>query len=98
MKELLFCLLACPHLAEQAGHLRTFERRTDHLDGNSFDHIAEALFKQKQLMDQLEAENRELRQRIADLRAGRGIFVDVLGSRFALADSPSPRSHLVGTR
>ncbi len=49
-------------------------------------------------MDQLEAENRELRQRLADLRAGRGIFVDIVGSRFALRDSPSPRDPLAWTR
>ncbi len=68
------------------------------MDGNSFDHIAQELFKQKQLMDQLVAENRELRQQLAELRAGRGIFVDIFGSRFALRDSPSPRDHLAGTR
>ena len=68
------------------------------MDGNYFDQIAHEIIKQKQLMDQLEAENRELRQRLADLRAGRGIFVDIAGSRFALRDSPSPRDHLAGTR
>ena len=68
------------------------------MDGNYFDRIAQEIVKQKQLMDQLEAENRELRQRLADLRAGRGIFVDIVGSRFALRDSPSPRDHLARTR
>ena len=48
--------------------------------------------------DQLVAENRELRQQLAELRAGRGIFVDIAGSRFALRDSPSPRDHLARTR
>jgi cell division protein FtsB len=68
------------------------------MDRTYFDQIAQEIFKQKRLMDQLEAENRELRQQLADLRAGRGIFVDISGSRFALRDSPSPRDHLAGTR
>ena len=68
------------------------------MDGNYFDQIAQEIVKEKQLMDQLEAENRELRQRLADLRAGRGIFVEIAGSRFALRDSPSPREHLARTR
>ena len=68
------------------------------MDGNYFDQIAQEIIKQKQLMDQLEAANRELRQRLADLRAGRGIFVDIAGSRFALRDSPSPRDHVARTR
>jgi cell division protein FtsB len=67
------------------------------MDGNYFDQIAQEIIKQKQLMDQLEAENRELRQRLADLRAGRGIFVEIAGSRFALRDSASPRDHLART-
>jgi cell division protein FtsB len=68
------------------------------MDSNYFDQIAQEIFKQKRLMDQLEAENRELRQRLADLRAGRGIFVEIEGSRFALRDSPSPRDHLARAR
>jgi cell division protein FtsB len=68
------------------------------MDGNYFDQIAHEIIKQKQRMDQLEAENRELRQRLADLRAGRGIFVDIAGSRFALRDSASPRDHVARTR
>jgi cell division protein FtsB len=68
------------------------------MDGNNFEHIAQELVKQKQLMDHLEAENRALRQQLADLRAGRGIFVEIAGSRFALRDSASPRDHVVRTR
>jgi cell division protein FtsB len=68
------------------------------MDGNYFEQIAQEIFKQKRLMDQLEAENRELRQQLADLRAGRGIFVDIAGSRFVLRDSTSPREHLARTR
>ena len=65
---------------------------------NYFEQIAQEIVTQKHLMDQLEAENRELRQRLADLRAGRGIFVEIAGSRFALRDSPSPRDHVAWTR
>lgn len=63
-----------------------------------FDQLAQEIFKQKQRMDQLEAENRELHRQIAELRAGRGIYVDISGSRFALRDGSSPRDHLIGTR
>jgi cell division protein FtsB len=68
------------------------------MDRNYFDQLAQELFKQKQLMDHLEAENRELRKLLADLRAGRGIVVEISGSRFSLRDSPSSRDHLAGTR
>ena len=56
---------------------------------NYFDQLAQEILKQKQRMDQLEAENRELHQQIADLRAGRGIFVDISGRRFSLRDESS---------
>ncbi len=56
------------------------------MDGNSFDQLVQELFKQKQLMDHLEAEKRELRKLLADLRAGRGIVVQISGNRFSLID------------
>ena len=68
------------------------------MDGNYFEQIAQEIFKHKRLMEQLEAENRELRQQLADLRAGRGIFVDIAGSRFVLRDSASLREHVARTR
>lgn len=68
------------------------------MDGNYFEQIAQEIFKHKRLMEQLEAENRELRQHLADLRAGRGVFVEIAGSRFALRDSASAREQLVRTR
>lgn len=51
---------------------------------NYFDQIAEALHKQKQRMDKLEAENRELRRQLADLRSGVGIRIEINGIRFFL--------------
>jgi cell division protein FtsB len=68
------------------------------MDRNYFDQIAQEIVRQKQRMDQLEAENRELRQQLADLRAGRGIFVEIAGSRFALRGSLSSRDSLARTR
>ncbi len=56
------------------------------MGGNRFDQIVQEILKQKQLMDALEAENDELRQRIADLGSGQGIFVDIHGTRYALRD------------
>jgi hypothetical protein len=59
------------------------------MDKDHFDQIAQEILQQKQRMDKLEAENRELRLQIADLNSGRGIFVDLCGIRFALrGDSP----------
>jgi hypothetical protein len=59
------------------------------MDGNHFDQIAQEILKQQQLMKNLEAENNELRRQIADLHSGRGIFVDIHGTRFALRDDSS---------
>jgi cell division protein FtsB len=68
------------------------------MNGTYFEQIAQELVKQKHLMEQLEAANRELRQQLADLRAGRGIFVEIAGNRFAVTDSPSPRDSMIWTR
>lgn len=58
------------------------------MGGSSFDMIAQELLRQKQIMDQMEAENRELRHQLVNLREGRAIFVEIDGRRFALvADS-----------
>ncbi len=58
------------------------------MGGSSFDMIAQELLRQKQVMDQMEAENRGLRHQLVNLREGRGIFVEIDGRRFALvADS-----------
>ena len=60
------------------------------MGGNYFDQIAQELRKQKQLMDQLEAENRALRQQLAFLRTGMGIFIEIDGIRFPLKNSLLP--------
>lgn len=56
------------------------------MSGSNFDLIAQELLRQKQVMEQMEEENQELRRQLVDLRAGRGIFVEIDGSRFSLHD------------
>lgn len=50
-----------------------------------FEQIMSAVLEQKQVWEKLQVENRELRQQLADLRSGRGIFVEILNQRFELA-------------
>jgi hypothetical protein len=50
-----------------------------------FESIAEMLLQQKKLMDALEAENRELRRQLAELRRGIGIAVVIEGKTVQLA-------------
>lgn len=50
-----------------------------------FEGIAQMLLEQKKLMDALEAENRELRRQIADLRRGVGMAVVIDGKTIQLA-------------
>ncbi|GAC1364592.1 MAG: hypothetical protein NVS2B12_34550 [Ktedonobacteraceae bacterium] len=50
-----------------------------------FEGIAQMLLEQKKLMDALEAENRELRRQLADLRRGIGIAVMIEGKTIQLA-------------
>jgi hypothetical protein len=54
------------------------------MNSNSFYLITQELSKQQQAMDALRAENQELRQQLADLRAGLGIFIEIDGNCFAL--------------
>jgi hypothetical protein len=61
--------------------------------GNTgFDGIAEMLLQQKKLMEALEAENRELRRQLADLRRGVGITVVIEGKTIQLATDPNLQS------
>ncbi len=50
-----------------------------------FEGIAQMLLEQKKLMDALEAENRELRRQVADLRRGIGVAVVIDGKTIQLA-------------
>lgn len=60
------------------------------MSASSFELIAQELVKQQQHMQMLDAENRELRRQLADLRAGYGIFIEIAGQRFSLADEILP--------
>ncbi len=51
---------------------------------SNFDLIAQELLRQKQVMEQMEEENQELRLQIAGLREGHGIVVEIDGHRFSL--------------
>ena len=57
-----------------------------------FEGIAQMLLEQKKLMDALEAENRELRRQIADLRRGIGIAVVIDGKTIQLATDQSAQA------
>jgi hypothetical protein len=53
-----------------------------------FEQIMSAVLEQKQVWEKLQAENRELRQQLMDLRAGRGIFIEIGNQRFELVWEP----------
>jgi hypothetical protein len=61
------------------------ESMMDRAASTGFEGIAQMLLEQKKLMDALEAENRELRRQIADLRRGVGIAVVIDGKTIQLA-------------
>ena len=54
------------------------------MSGSNFDLIAQELLRQQQVMEQMEDENQELRRQLAELREGRGVFVEIDGHRFSL--------------
>ena len=56
--------------------------------GSNFELIMQEVLKQKQLLEDLQSENDKLHRQLAELREGRGIFVDILGKRFPLVDEP----------
>src|SRR5229473_8121181 len=58
------------------------------MNGSNFELIMQEVLKQKQLLEDLQSENDELHRQLAELREGRGIFVDILGKRFPLVDEP----------
>lgn len=61
----------------------------DRAASTGFEGIAQMLLEQKKLMDALEAENRELRRQIADLRRGVGIAVVIEGKTIQLSNDTS---------
>ena len=66
-------------------------------NGNGFELIMQEVLTQQKVMEELEAENRELRRQLAGFREGQGVFVEVLGTRFSLNMEPlvvSPESAL----
>jgi hypothetical protein len=72
--------------------LENNKRRRNPMDraaSAGFEGIAQMLLEQKKLMDALEAENRELRRQLADLRRGIGIAVVIEGKTVQLATEPS---------
>ena len=60
----------------------------DRAASTGFEGIAQMLLEQKKLMDALEAENRELRRQLGDLRRGVGIAVIIEGKTVQLATEP----------
>jgi len=66
----------------------------DRAASTGFEGIAQMLLEQKKLMDALEAENRELRRQIADLRRGVGIAVVIDGKTIQLANDAQSQSTL----
>ena len=61
-----------------------------------FESIAEMLLQQKKLMDALEAENRELRRQLAELRRGIGVAIVIEGKTIQLASGPSDPAYQSG--
>lgn len=61
------------------------ESTMDRAASAGFEGIAQMLLEQKKLMDALEAENRELRRQLADLRRGVGVAVMIEGKTIQLA-------------
>jgi hypothetical protein len=62
------------------------ESMMDRAASAGFEGIAQMLLEQKKLMDALEAENRELRRQLSDLRRGMGIAVVIEGKTIQLAN------------
>jgi cell division protein FtsB len=79
---------------ELLGTQSTQEESTmDRAASAGFEGIAQMLLEQKKLMDALEAENRELRRQLSDLRRGVGIAVVIEGKTIQLAvEQPSSAS------
>jgi hypothetical protein len=57
------------------------------MGGSNFDLIAQELLRQQKVMEELEAENRWLHRELVNLRAGRGLFLEIEGKRIPLVIS-----------
>src|SRR5579863_5646463 len=68
-----------------------------HMGGNSFERIMQEIANQKQHLEDLLEENHLLRSQLADLREGRGIFVEIDGQRFTLSNESITASQLNST-
>ncbi|HCJ34939.1 MAG TPA: hypothetical protein DHV65_11675 [Ktedonobacter sp.] len=62
------------------------------MGGSNFELLMEEVLNQKRLMDELLAENYNLRCQLTDLREGRGITLDIQGQLFTLADETIVRT------
>ena len=58
------------------------------MSGSSFELIMQEVLNQKQHLEELIEENQDLKRQLADLRGGRGIFLDIFGKQFALMGGP----------
>src|SRR5947209_2104201 len=79
------CLVAGP-LSHLVWHLA--QEGKEKMSGSSFDLLMQEIFNQKQRMDELIEENRDLRRQLTDLREGRGIYLEIDGKQFALNGEP----------
>jgi hypothetical protein len=70
------------------------ESKMDRAASAGFEGIAQMLLEQKKLMDALEAENRELRRQLADLKRGIGIAVVIDGKTIQLATDTTSTANL----
>ena len=69
------------------------------MGGSSFDLLMQELTKHQRIMATLQEENWALRRQLADLRAGHGIVLEILGKRFTLtgeALTTSPAQETTG--
>src|SRR5438094_3288286 len=61
----------------------TLEEKTK-MDSSSFDLLLQAVLQQKQRIENILEENRNLRRQLTDLRTGRGIVLEINGKQFPL--------------
>ncbi len=54
------------------------------MSGSSFELIMQEVLNQKQRLEELIEENQDLKRQLADLREGRGIFLEICGKQFGL--------------